>query len=574
MKRLSRREFIAASSALAVPGWLTGCGPAAVADLVLLGGEVHTVNTADERVQAVAVRAGQIMAVGTNRQIEGLVGAHTRRIDLDGRSVLPGINDSHLHLLGWGLSKPPFSVDVSYPTVKSIADCTAAVQRAVATRPQGEWVVGRGWDQPYLSEGRAPTAADLDAVSPDHPVALTEFSGHAVWANSKALQLAGITADTVPPPGGVIVKDELGQPTGLLFEGAAWMLTDKIPEASKQQRIAALKSAMGLMLQRGVTSCTVPGQSPENLALLNEVAAQPLVAKLRVTGLVMAGNSVSTLNEALAGRAAISPLQPRWLQLPGVKIMGDGIPTQNKTAWLHEPYVGGGNGSLLVAGESDADKVAEINRMIDLIHAEGLQIGTHVTGDRSIDTVVAAYRRVQSGGGRADPRHYVIHADMVSHETLALMRDAGIGANFNPEIKHLIADSQVASIGAQRAAHEWPYRSAVGAGVVVASSSDAPVTEGNWLQGIATCMDRKGKQTGNVSGPDERINLDQAIRTYTWAGAWQDHAEDYKGTIEPGKVADLCVLDERLSSLSTDRFSATQVAMTVVDGHVVHDKLG
>ena len=163
---------------------------------------------------------------------------------------------------------------------------------------------------------------------------------------------------------------------------------------------------------------------------------------------------------------------------------------------------------------------------------------------------------------------------MVSHETLAVMHDQQIGANFNPEIKYLIADSQVSNLGAQRAAHEWPYASALRAGVVVASSSDAPVTEGNWLQGIATCMDRKGKQTGRVSGPDERINLDQAVRTYTWAGAWQDHAEDYKGTIEPGKVADLCVLDERLSSLSTEKFAGARVAMTLVDGNIVHDNLG
>ena len=308
MKRLSRRQFIAASSALAVPGWLAGCAPSQVADLVLVGGEVHTVNAADERMQAVAIGSGQILAVGSNQQIERLVGRNTRRIELGGRSVMPGINDSHLHLLGWGLSKPPFSVDVSYPTVKSIADCATAVQRAVATRPYGDWVVGRGWDQPYLSEGRAPTAADLDAVSANHPVALTEFSGHAVWANSKALELAGITAETVPPPGGVIVKDEYGQPTGLLFEGAAWMLRDKIPEASKQQRIAALESAIRSMLERGVTSCTVPGQSPDNLALLNELAAQPSAAKLRVTGLVMAGNSVSTLATALARRASISQL--------------------------------------------------------------------------------------------------------------------------------------------------------------------------------------------------------------------------------------------------------------------------
>ena len=153
------------------------------------------------------------------------------------------------------------------------------------------------------------------------------------------------------------------------------------------------------------------------------------------------------------------------------------------------------------------------------------------------------------------------------------MAELGMGANFNPEIKHLIADSQVASIGPARAAYEWPYRSAIDADVTIASSSDAPVTEGNWLQGIATCMDRRGKQTGKISGPAQRISLDEAIRTYTIAGAWQDHAEHFKGSLEVGKVADFCVLDGRLSSSPTDQFTTMKVALTAVDGRITHDRL-
>jgi predicted amidohydrolase YtcJ len=150
------------------------------------------------------------------------------------------------------------------------------------------------------------------------------------------------------------------------------------------------------------------------------------------------------------------------------------------------------------------------------------------------------------------------------------MASSGIGANFNPEIKHLIADAQVHSIGPERAAYEWPYHTALAAGVSVASSSDAPVTPGNWLQGLATMVERKGKQSGMVSGPEERISLDAAIRTYTWAGAWQDHAEHVKGSLEPGKLADLCVLDERISATPPERWAGTSVFMTVVDGRVAY----
>ncbi len=569
---LTRRRLLATMPPLALGACSTPAKP--MADIVLTGGEIHTVDANDRRVSAIAVQANQIIAVGSDDEIAQFVSPETRQFSLDGRTVLPGINDSHLHLLGWAHSRPPFSLDLSFPNAKSIADCVTQVATQAKSKPKGEWILGRGWDQPYFEEGRAPTAQDLDAVSPDHPVALTEFSGHAIWVNSAALKIAGITADTVPPVGGVIVKDEQGQPSGLLFEGAAWAVREVIPAPTAEQNKAALRSAMSLMLANGVTSCTVPGQTPEILRQMDELAAEAITAKLRVTGLVRSPDSLAGLTETLKAFDQLSADNPLWFQLPGVKIMGDGIPTGNKTAWLHEPYVGGGNGSLLIAGDSHEERVAELNRMVDLIHARGLQIGTHVTGDRSIDTIIDAYERVQSAGKKADPRHYIIHGDLVSPETFATMAKYKIGANLNPEIKHLIADGQVAALGAERAAYEFPFRTGLDQGVVVASSSDAPVTEGNWLQGIATCMDRKGKQTGQVSGPEQRISLDDAIRTYTWAGAWQDRADHYKGSLEVGKMADLCVLDERLSAISTEKMASINVSLTLVDGNLVHDELG
>ena len=573
---LSRRRLLASMSAASMTPVLSlsGCAnPADIADLILINGEVHTVDDNDHRAEAIAIKANRIIAVGQTKEIKAFKGPNSRQIDLQGRTVLPGINDSHLHLLGAGVH-PLFSLDLSFPNVKSIADCVVQVAAAVKEAPQGEWIQGRGWDQPYFTEGRAPTAADLDAVSPDHPVALTEFSGHALWVNSKAMTVAGITADTVPPPGGVIVKNEKGQPTGLLFEAAAWMVRDHIPAPTSEQNKAALRATMQQLIERGITSCTVPGQSPEILQQMNELASETFDARIRITGLVRAPDSLLGLQETLSAWSKLEAKDPLWFQLPGVKIFGDGIPTGNKTAWLHEPYEGGGNGSLIVKGETDDERVAEITAMIELIHRHDLQIGTHVTGDKSIDTVVEAYVRAQQAGARPSPRHYIIHGDLVSPQTLQTMSTHGIGANFNPEIKYLIADSQIAAIGAARAAYEWPYRSAFDAGVVVASSSDGPVTEGNWLQGIATCLERKGKQTGNVSGPEQRISLDEAIRSYTWAGAWQDHAESYKGSLQTGYSADICIMDERISTAAPQTYAKSKVAMTIIDGRVAHDTLG
>jgi predicted amidohydrolase YtcJ len=569
--RPTRRQFLAGTSILALPSWVSSCAPSAVADLVLLGGEIHTVDPVDRRVEAIAITGGKIMAAGSSKEIHSLIGANTRQVDLEGRTVLPGINDSHLHLMMWGLSQPPFAIDLTYPTVKSIADVVAAVGKVAATTPSGEWIIGRGWDQPYFSEGRAPTAADLDAVSQDNPVVLTEFSGHAVWVNNKAMQIAGIGPDTDPGPGGVIVRDESGQATGVLFEYSALRLLGIVPKPSDAQKQTAIIAAMQQMLSRGITSATDPRLDPAEIEIYDAIASQTSTPKMRMNGLLGAGTSTEMLRNALDQLAGLSLSNPQWMQVTGVKIMGDGIPTGNKTAWLNEPYEGGGNGSLLVDGDDHDERAAQLLAMIHMIHAEGLQVGTHATGDRTIDTAVAAYQSAQQAVPRPDPRHYLIHADMVSDATLAKMASLGVGANFNPEIKYLIADSQVQSIGAVRAAREWPYHSALQAGVQVASASDAPVTEGNWLQGLATCLERTGKQTGLVSGPEERIVLDQAIRSYTLTGAWQDHADSYKGSLQVGKVADLCVLDERLSSVPPASFAQAKVAMTLVNGEVVHE---
>ena len=574
---ISRRQLILGTSSLAALTLVNrpvypspDHGPA---DLIMTSGEIHTVDATNSRVAAMAVRQGRILATGTVSDIDAQRGPGTRVINLDGRTVLPGINDSHLHLQGWAMSRPPYALELTYPRVNSIQDVVDAVATAVANRQAFDWIIGRGWDQAYFKESRAPSRADLDAVAPRNPVVLTEFSGHAVWVNSVALKIAGINRDSIAEAGGVIVRDDAGEPTGLLFEGPAFRLRHLVPAPDALTKQHAVIDAMIALSARGITSATDPGLSPEDLDIYGDIASQSDTTRLRMTGMLQAGVSTDTLGNALNGWKNLQSPAPDWLRLSAVKIMGDGIPTSNKTAWLNEPYASGGNGSLLVAGNSHQDRITQLRAMVVMIHETGLQAGIHVTGSRSIDEAVAACAAAQAAHPRQDPRHYLIHADLVSEMTLDRMAQLGIGANFNPEIKHLIADSQVASIGPVRAAYEWPYRSALAAGVKTASSSDAPVTEGNWLQGIATCMDRRGKQSGLVSGPAQRINLDEAIRTYTIAGAWQDHAEHYKGSLEVGKAADFCVLDGRLSESSTVDMPNMQVAMTAINGRIVHDRL-
>ncbi len=567
---LPRRDFVAGVAAAALFSARRQAGWALpdVADFILYNGQVHTVDPRDTVAEAIAVGGGKVMAVGPTDLVRKLGGRRTTAIDLRGRTVLPGINDSHLHLAYWGMSRPPLTLDVGYPTVKSIADVAETVRKAVAGRTPGEWIQGRGWDRPYFAEGRAPTRADLDRVAPDNPVLLTEFSGHAVWVNTRALEAAGITAATDAPEGGVIVKDARGEPTGVLFEGAAGLVRRVVPPPSLAERVRAVEAGIASMQALGITSATEPGLDQGTIDLYAEKAARGTLG-CRVTVLVQGGRSLDAVRAAIAANRPRPGLDPRRLRVAGIKFYADGIPTNNKTAWLYQPYEGGGNAPMVVRGDTDEERVAELAAMIAAAHRAGLQVGTHATGDQAIDAVVNGYLAAMAQTPRPDPRHYVIHADLVSPATLARMAGAGIGANFNPAIKYLIADGQRSSIGPVRAAYEWPFRTALDAGVRVASGSDAPVTDGNWRQGLATCVLREGKQSGHVSGPDQRITLSEAIRSHTLTGAWQDFAEGWKGSLERGKVADLCVLDGPLDRIDPHAIPTLPVDLTMVDGEVV-----
>ncbi|AZM56965.1 amidohydrolase [Streptomyces sp. WAC 01529] len=561
------------------------------ADLVFFGGQVVTVDARFSVASALAVSGGVISAVGTRDDVAPLVGPGTRVVDLRGATLLPGINDSHLHGCAYGMASPPLSLDVGHPAVSSLADVADSVREAVGRVPGGQWITGHGWDPGYLAEcvadpSRMPSRHDLDAVSPDHPVVLYSFSGHATWVNSKALELIGIDAHTVAPPGGAIVVDGEGEPTGLLHEGAQALIQNALPPLSRQERIDAVKSALASLARLGITSYTEPGLGPggdgimrgalgtQTLDVYRQLLADgELTARLGV--LLLPTGMASTAEEfarSLAGLAACGEADPRRLAIHGVKIFADGV-VPNKTAWMNEPYVGGGCGSLCVGGETDADRTAEMDAMIRHAHVAGHQLGVHVTGDRGCDAVADSFAAAMAEHPRPDARHYVIHGDFLTPHSMKVLAAHGFGVNMNPTIKWTVADMEEEFVGTERAAYAWPYRDAIDAGVRVASGSDAPVTDPDWRQGIATMVLRESKAAGRVSGPEQRIGLAEAIRTYTIDAAWQDFADDWKGSLEPGKVADLCVLDGDLLGADPHDIPQMPVVLTVVDGQVVHDTL-
>jgi predicted amidohydrolase YtcJ len=558
--------------------------------LILTGGQVLTVDRDFTVAEAVAVRGRDIVAVGADAELRALAGPRTRIVELRGRTVLPGINDSHLHGAAYGMTKPPFALDVGHPAVGSIADVVAAVDGAARAVPPGEWIVGLGWDPGYLAEcvadaRRFPHRRDLDAVAPHHPVCLTDFSSHMVWANTAALRRCGIDAGTEPPPGGVVDTDADGEPTGILREAAQRLVQAALPAPTLAQRRQAIQGVIRELHSRGITSYTEPGLGPGGTGTLfgglstdNWTAYAGLAATggldARVSVLLLPapmGGSAADVRDGLAELRRPESTDPRLLRAIGVKIFADGVPP-NRTAWMKDPYPDGGHGALCVHGDTPALQVDELREMIRVAHEAGFQLGVHVTGDRAIDTVVDAFVAANEAAPRPDARHYVIHGDFIGADSLARLAAHGYGVNMNPAIKWTISDLMDEVVGPERSAHQWPVRSAVDAGVRVCASSDAPITEPDWRRGVAAMMLRESKASGRTSGPDQCVTLPEALRAYTSTPAWQDFADDWKGSVEPGKVADLCVLDRPLLDLDPHHIPEVRVDLTVFDGRVVFER--
>ncbi|MGW7165077.1 amidohydrolase [Streptomyces sp. NPDC054884] len=558
--------------------------------LVLTGGQVLTVDGDFTVTEGVAVRGRDIVAVGSDVEMRALVGPGTRLVELGGRTVLPGINDSHLHGAAYGMTKPPFALDVGHPAVGSIADIAEAVGRAARAARPGDWIVGLGWDAGYLAEcladpRRFPHRRDLDAVAPDNPVCLTHFSSHLVWVNSAALRRCGVDADSVPPPGGVIDADPDGRPAGILREAAQELVNVGLPTPTVDQRRRAIQGVVRELHSRGITSYTEPGLGPGGagsffggLSTDNWTAYADLAAsgelEARVSVLLLPapmGGSADDVRKGLAELRRPESADPRLLNAIGVKIFADGVPP-NRTAWMNEPYADGGHGALCVHGDTPALRSGELREMIRVAHEAGFQLGVHVTGDRAIDEVVDAFVAANASAPRPDARHYVIHGDFVGARSLAKLAAHGYGVNMNPAIKWTISDLMDEVVGPERSAYQWPVRSAVEAGVRVCASSDAPITEPDWRQGVSAMLLRESKASGRPSGPEQCVPLTEALRAYTVHPARQDFAEEWKGSIEVGKVADLCVLDRPLLDRDPHTVTDAEVDLTVFDGRVVHER--
>ncbi len=542
-------------------------------DMVMFNGNIITVDSDFSIAGAVAVKDDKITGVGSNEDMKKLAGGNTRLLDLKGATVLPGINDAHCHLNGFGLQRPPMVVDLGFPAIKSIADMKDATAKKVAEVEPGKWIDGWGWDRGFLDELKGkpetwPTRFDIDEASRDNPVVYTDFSGHVCLANSQAMEIAGVDKNTPDPEGGIIQKDESEEPTGILFEAAAGLVRRLIPPPTEEERKTGILNAMAELNSLGITCVTEPGLSPELIRIYTDLHNQGKFT-LRINCMIMGGPSLESVKSSLDRVGTSTGFGNEWLRISGLKLLADGIPP-SKTAFMYEDYIGGGHGKLLVEGETDEERYDMLISMIKYANTRNFQVGIHVTGDRGIDACVDGYISALKEHPW-DARHYIIHTDYATPECIKRMAANSIGANVQSAIKWTIGNLMISITGEERAAYHWPLKLLFDEGVRVSNSSDASVTYPDWRQGIESAVLRKDKATGEVIGAEQCITVEQAIRSYTINGAWQDHQDDVRGSIEVGKLADFTIIGEDIMTIDPNGIHEIPIIATIVGGKTVYD---
>lgn len=550
-------------------------GSPTVPDMILHNGNIVTVDQGFSRAQALAITGDKLVAVGSNEEIARLKGSGTRIIDLKGATVIPGINDSHLHLLEFGMTLSQIDL-----RGKNIDQIKASLAERVAQSKPGEVIRGEGWSEDDI--GRMPTREDIDSLSPDNPVVFDDMTRHALWVNSRMLELAGIDKDTADPVGIRLEREpDSSEPTGVIHEGASLILPH-IPELSVEAKKQAIVDGIALLNQQGVTSITEPGIKPEDAAIYEMLADEGKLAA-RVNVHLGGGRSLQQAQKsvaAYAGKSKNRGTTHNLMTLRGVKLFMDGAPP-GRTAATFDDYAccPGEKGLLLYQGETEEQQREEVFKSIEWLHREGYQLGVHATGDRSANIAVEGLIRAMKNFP-VDPdsprsnvlRHYVIHGDMVRDEDIARMAEWQIGLSTQPLITHYAGHVLQELWGAEKGARHMATDLFLKAGVWASLSTDGPVVPPDWKQNIEYSVLRESEfLPDQVNGPQYRISIEDAIIAHTRTPAYQDFQEDLKGSIEPGKFADLVVLDQDIMTIEPRHISDVKTLMTIVGGEVVYE---
>jgi hypothetical protein len=542
-----------------------------LADSIYRGGSVLTMNDAAPAAEAVAVRGGRIAAVGSEAEVMKLRGKATKVVDLAGRTLLPGFIDGHGHVSAVGMQA---SVANLLPPPDGGADSIAAVQRTLrawaeknaATVQSLGLIVGLGYDDSQLAERRHPNRDDLDAVSKDIPVILVHQSGHLGAANSKALELVGITAATKDPVGGVIRRRPGSQePDGVLEENAAFPLFFAFAgKLSSEQKLATLLAGARTYASYGYTTAQDGHATLDNVAVASAAAGQGQLP-IDVAAYVAVAAGAEAMRSPYAG-----PGYRGHYRIGGVKLLLDGSP-QGKTAWLSRPYFvppPGRSAGYAGYASMPAEKAMAY---VDQAYANGWQLLAHANGDAAADLLIAAVREAEAKHPGRDLRPVMVHAQTVREDQLDAMKELGIMPSFFPSHTFYWGDWHRDSVlGPKRAEFISPTASAFRRGMLFTAHHDAPVTLPNSLRVLSATVTRRTR-SGDILGAGERVPVEVALKALTLWAAYQHFEEKTKGSIEVGKLADLVVLSANPLAVPPEQLMSLRVMETIKEGVTVYE---
>jgi len=551
--------WLCAVIALPLTGW-TSTVNCSDADLLLKNAHIITMDAAHSVAVSMAVRDGRIQAVGDASHVAQCASERTAVVDLDGKTVLPGLIDIHTHAIQWTKGILVGMVDASYPEVKSIPEVLTAVADRVAKSKPSEWIFGSSWDDAKLAEKRYITRHDLDSVSPNNPVVLIHESGHLLVANSMALKLAGITRDTIAPQGGVIERDGSGQLTGVVKDSAMVVFLQFMPSATTEQLEQAAKLASEKAAEVGLT--TIHDIEPIELlrGYQDALAKQELQIRVQFAPII---NSIAEA-EKLSAMSLHTGFGNEHLKIGAVKMFADGG-MGARTIAIYPPGVIGEPDNFGVLRW----KPEEMQRAQMIMANAGWQIETHAIGDRAIDETLDSYSAVMQKLGLHDPRFRIVHCGISTPQIQKRLKELHVLVDGNPPFVYWIG-SWFEKYGLDRVRWSYPAKSYIDNGIIEAAGSDVFVTPISPWWGIWAAVVRREMASGQVLAPEERISVEQALTLYTRNGAYVGFEERDKGSLEPGKLADFIVVDRDVLHVPAEELKNVKVLRTYVGGKLIY----
>jgi len=532
------------------------------ADLVLRGGRIYTVDAGRPWAEALAIRGDTIVAVGSDSDTQALIGPDTEVLELGGRLALPGFVDAHIHFLEGALYLDQIQLD----DARSLSAMQARVHDYARAHPDAPWILGRGWIYTYIDGGRLPTRHDLDRIVSDRPVLLEAYDGHTAWVNSKALEVAGVSEKSEPLGPGEVVREADGRPSGVLKEGGAIRLVSRaIPEPTREDKIEALRRGMAEARRCGITSIQNASGSPEELELYEALEhAGELTLRNYSAMSIQKDTSSAELDR-------IAQLQQRltgpWVKAGAVKLMMDGV-IESHTAAMLEPY----SDDPSLRGSPNFSQT-EIDQRIAELDRRGFQILTHAIGDRAVRMVLDAYEKAARDNPPRPRRHRIEHIETIAALDQPRFAALGVVASMQPyHASPDIVGVWAKNAGPERERRAFGWRDLRDAGARVIHGSDWPVVTLSPLVGLHAAVTREDLSGQPPGGwiPRQRLSLEQAILGYTLDAAYGSFDEKLKGSLEPGKLADIVILQQNLFSLPASRIGEVEVWRTLVGGRVVY----